>query len=91
MIAPTCDCTILSVPLRPGKLQSFTTATLCSAAVGFAGPSVVKMQGGTRCPQRVETAALPPDICAFGDGIVFGEADPPKGKVNVCLKKSCSL
>ena len=23
--------------------------------------------GGTRCPQRVGDAALPPDICAFGD------------------------
>jgi hypothetical protein len=37
----------------------------------------MKAQGGTRCPQRVEKAASPPDICAFGDGIVFGEADPP--------------
>jgi hypothetical protein len=28
-------------------------------------------------------AALPPDICAFGDliAIVFGEADPPLGCV----------
>jgi hypothetical protein len=48
--------------------------------------------GGKRCPQRIGkvTAALPPEICAFGDSfaIVFsrprvklrrakGEADPP--------------
>src|SRR6266480_3837862 len=26
------------------------------------------LAGGTRCPQRVGDAALPPDICAFGDG-----------------------
>src|SRR5437870_13568735 len=25
------------------------------------------LAGGTRCPQRVGDAALPPDICAFGD------------------------
>jgi hypothetical protein len=41
----------------------------------------MKMQGGTRCPQRVELAAMPPDICAFSDGIVFGEADPPGDKI----------
>jgi len=41
----------------------------------------MKMQGGTRCPQRVELAAMPPDICAFSDGIVFGEADPPGNKI----------
>ena len=29
----------------------------------------LRLQGGTRCPQRVDklSAALPPDICAFGD------------------------
>jgi hypothetical protein len=27
--------------------------------------------GGTRCQQRVGDAALPSDICAFGDGIVL--------------------
>jgi hypothetical protein len=48
-----------------------------SAVAGSAGPSAVKRRGGTRCPQRVETVSLPPDICAFGDDIVFGEADPP--------------
>ncbi len=37
----------------------------------------MKRKGGTRCPQRAENAALPPDICAFGDDIVFGEVDPP--------------
>jgi len=47
------------------------------AVAGSAGASAVKRKGGTRCPQRVETAALPPDICDFGDDIVFGEVDPP--------------
>jgi len=48
-----------------------------SAVAGSAGPGAMKRKGGTRCPQRAENAALPPDICAFGDDIVFGEADPP--------------
>jgi hypothetical protein len=41
----------------------------------------VRQNGGTRRPQRVGkvAAALPPDICGFGDlfPIVFGEADRP--------------
>jgi hypothetical protein len=41
----------------------------------------VRQNGGTRRPQRVGkvAAALPPDICAFGDlfPIVFAQADPP--------------
>jgi hypothetical protein len=54
--------------------------TLSSAAAGFAEPNVAKMQGGTRCPQRVESAVLPL-IFAFNNGIVFGEADPPGDKI----------
>jgi hypothetical protein len=57
------------------------TVTLFLVAVGFVGPSRLKDKGGTRCPQRVENAALPPDICALSEGIVFGEADPPEDEV----------
>jgi hypothetical protein len=43
--------------------------------------ALVRQNGGTRRLQRVGkvAAALPPDICAFGDlfPIVFGEADRP--------------
>jgi hypothetical protein len=52
-------------------------AMLSSVAVGFAGAKRSSMiKGGTRCLQRVENAALPPNTCAIGDGIVFGKADP---------------
>jgi hypothetical protein len=33
--------------------------------------------GGTHCQQRVGDAASPPDICAFGDGIVSPRRDDP--------------
>jgi len=46
------------------------------------------MQGGTRCPQRVELAELPPDSYAFSNGIVFGQADLPDG---LCMSEKILL
>ena len=46
------------------------------------------MQGGTRCPHRVEPADLPPDSYAFSNGIVFGQADPPDG---LCMSEKILL
>ena len=43
-------------------------------------------EGGTRCQQRVGDAASPPDICAFGDGIVLPAAgrsiSAPRGRID---------
>jgi hypothetical protein len=35
-----------------------------------------------KAAQRIEPAAMPPDICAFGERIVFGEDDPPEDKLS---------
>jgi hypothetical protein len=45
--------------------------------------------GGTRCQQRVGDAALPSNICAFGDGIVppaaGRSASAPRGRIDAKL------